>query len=103
MPKRHNGSPIRLPRSLTATRRTFLKVGVSRLCQGCPQGSAVKPRTRAPLRRLLKIGNSILDLPSEVRTFCESHPDLAGFSAISCGSQLNWLEWLSLTASTPGD
>src|SRR5260370_26821802 len=37
-------------RSLTATQRTFQKVGVSRLCQECPAGSA-RPSRRLALTR----------------------------------------------------
>ena len=37
------------PRRLTATRRTFLKVGACRLCQECPEGSARRCHdTRSP-------------------------------------------------------
>ena len=43
MPDRTNS------RRLTATRRTFLKVGACRLCQECPEGSARRRHdTRSP-------------------------------------------------------
>ena len=51
--------------SLTATRRRFLKVGASRLCQEFPKGIACPCHRHAPLRSLLKTAFAISTLPSE--------------------------------------